>query len=165
MVSCGLCGFRGSSDNTCAQPHCPICGEAYDDVRWSDRREDEDMPGSRLAKADGGVWGGKSLQKSQIGAQSMGRCNSSEGVPTSTYLNLDLQSLLHLIPEQQHNRKKRAEDVVRAAGVGPTPTRGDDSSRCDPDGVYIRPRVDPTMRVLKVRVACVMYVFKTTWRC
>lgn len=161
MVLCRLCGFGGSNDNnTSIQPKCcPICGEAYGqarDTRYNS--DDEDVPGSRLAKAAaaGNAWCGKSLlAEPQIGGgKATEKCGGAEGVaPTSTYLNLDLQSLLQLIPEQQH-RKKRAEDVVvRAAGGGRSPTQADDSSRrCDPDGVYIRPRVDPTMRVLKVRV-------------
>lgn len=78
-------------------------------------------------------------------------CNT-EGAKGSTHLNLDLQSLLHLIPEQ-HDRKKRAQrDVVRATEVGLAPTQANNGRR-DPDVVYIQPRVDPTMTVLKVREA------------
>lgn len=163
MVLCRLCGFGGSNDNTSVHPKCcPICGEAYDDGQARDTRQkdDEDVPGSRLTKAAAGdVLCGKSPQKPQIGGRATGECSGAEGGTTSTYLNLDLQSLLQLIPEQQR-RKKRAEDVVvRAADGGRSPTQADDSSsRCDPNGVYIRPRVDPTMRVLKVRVACVFGV-------
>lgn len=107
------------------------------------------MQGSRLAQAAGGSWCAASQQKSRSGG--LDGCNSAEGATGSTYhLNLDLQSLLHLIPEQQ-DRKKRAQDVVWATGAGLTPTQADDGRR-DPDVVYIQPRVDPTMTVLKVRL-------------
>lgn len=162
MSLCRLCGYRGSNDKTCVQPICcPICGEAYDDERVTERRQDnEDVRGLRLTKASAGrMWCGKSPQKSQTGGKPIEKSNSTEGVRTSTYLNLDLQSLLQLIPEQQH-RKKRAEDdvVLRAVSGGLTPTRAE-----DPDCVYIRPRVDPTMRVLKVRAACVLVLLITYW--
>lgn len=160
MVPCRLCGFQGSNDIT---PKCPVCGEAYDDGQAGDRRQgDEGMPGPRLANAAaGGVSYGKPPQKSPIGGETIEMCTSTEEVPTSTYLNLNLQSLLQLIPEQQHRKKKAEGVVVRAAGGGLSPTRADDGYRCDPDGVYIRPRVDPTMRVLKVGSECFLMPLKT----
>lgn len=141
MASCRLCGYRGDNETN---PQCPVCGEAYD------RPQDGHMPGSRLAQTAGGSWCGASRQKSRI--EGLDGCNSTEAAKGSTYLNLDLQSLLHLIPEQQGRRKRAQRDVVRATETGLTSTRPDNGRR-DSDVVYIQPRVDPTMTVLKVRVA------------
>lgn len=143
MVACRLCGYRGHNDTNT----CPVCGEEYD------KAQDGHMPESRLAQAAGGSWCGISQQKSRIGNPDGSK--SAKGA-ASTYLNLDLQSLLHLIPEQQ-DRKQRAQDVVRAAGAGLSPTRANNGQH-DPDVVYIQPRVDPTMTVLKVGVATAVNV-------
>ncbi len=130
-LSCKLCGYRGSD---CAS-HCPVCGEAYDD---SQTRQD-----GNAAQAVGGLW---AQPRSRIGA--LNGCNSSEGARSMHVANLDLQSLLDRIPEQQE-RKQRAEEVVRAASRETNRVRAD-GGHFDPDAVYIQPRADPTMRVLKV---------------
>ena len=135
MVPCKLCGYQGSSDK--ASQQCPVCGEAYDDGPQD----------GNAAQAAGGLW---AQPRSRIGA--LNGCNSSSnGEGPRPHVNLDLQSLLNLIPEQQ-DRRKRAEEAVRAASAsgGNSPVRAD-GGHCDPDAVYIQPRVDPTMRVLKVR--------------
>lgn len=137
MVSCRLCGYRGHNDTN---TQCPVCGEAYD------RPQHGYMPGARLAQPAGGSLCGVIQQKSRIGG--LDGCSSTEGAK-ATYLNLDLQALLHLIPEQQDRKKRAQRDVVRATEAELSPTRAENDRR-DPDVVYIQPRVDPTMTVLKV---------------
>ncbi|CAM9636141.1 unnamed protein product [Ectocarpus sp. 8 AP-2014] len=154
MVTCGLCGYRGPDEGT----ECAVCGQPHDRAR--DREQERSAAGSRLGQTNGGLWYEKPPQKSCIGAQAMSRCNSIPGGDRSTHLNPDLRYLLNLIPEQQ-NRRKRAEDVVRATGACLTPARADGDG-CDPDVVYIRPRVDPTMRVLKGRYKTQPRIAKST---
>lgn len=144
MVTCWFCGYRGPDEGT----ECAVCGHPHDRAR--DREQERSAAGSRLGQTNGGLWYENPPQKPRIGAQAMSRCNSIPGGDRSTHLNPDLRYLLNLIPEQQ-NRRRRAEDMVRATGACLTPVRADGDG-CDPDVVYIRPRVDPTMRVLKVRI-------------
>lgn len=141
MVLCRLCGYQGQN-NTNAQ--CPVCGKAYD------RLQDGYANGSVLAQAAGDSWFGVSQQKPRIGG--LDGCNTEAAAKGSTYLNLDLQSLLHLIPEQQDRKKRAQRDVVRATEAGLAPTQAN-NGRHGAGVVYIQPRVDPTMTVLKVRVA------------
>ncbi|CAN0010308.1 unnamed protein product [Ectocarpus sp. 6 AP-2014] len=154
MVTCRLCGYRGADEGT----ECAVCGQPHDRAR--DREQQRSAAGSRLGQTNGGLWYEKPPQKSRIGAQAMSRCNSIPGGDRSTHLNQDLRYLLNLIPEQQ-NRRKRAEDVVRATGACLTPARADGDG-CDPDVVYIRSRVDPTMRVLKGRYKTQPRIAKST---
>lgn len=132
MSSCKLCGYRGSDSTS----QCPVCGEAYDDSRT---RQD-----ANAAQAVGGLW---AQPRSRIGA--LHGCNSSEGARSAHVANLDLQSLLDRIPAQQ-DRRQRAEEAVRAASRETNRARAD-GGHFDPDAVYIQPRLDPAMRVLKVR--------------
>lgn len=111
------------------------------------------MPGSRLVQATGGLWCGRSQQKSRIGG--LDGCDNAEAAKGSTYLNLDMQSLLRLIPEQQDRRKRAQRDVMRATEAELAPAQANGGRR-DPDVVYIQPHVDPTMTVLKVRVGTVL---------
>ncbi|CAM9092847.1 unnamed protein product [Hapterophycus canaliculatus] len=146
MNACKLCGFRGSGD---AQSKCPVCDEPYEPLHASGQHEQQDevvVPGSQLAQAASGAWCGMAQQKLQTGAQALAEFSSPGR--TVTHLNLELQSLLGMIPAQQL-RRKRAEDVVRAVGGGWISARAD--GQCDPGVVYIRPRADPTMTVLKGR--------------
>lgn len=142
MISCRLCGYQALRD-TCALLQCPVCGEAY----AGDDGQNGVVAESGLTQG-GSASCGTTQQQSQFGAPVLAQCNNSQVFPLC-YLNQELQSLLHLVPEQQR-RKKRAQDAVRAAGAL-TPARADDDHG-KPDAVYIRPRVDPTMRVLKVKI-------------
>ncbi|CAM9315429.1 unnamed protein product [Ectocarpus sp. 13 AM-2016] len=143
MVTCWLCGYRGPDEGT----ECAVCGQPHDRARGGEL--ERSAAGSRLGQTNGGLWYENPPQKPRIGAQATSRCKSIPGGDRSTDLNPDLRYLLNLIPEQQ-NRRRRAEDMVRATGACLTPVRVDGDG-CDPDVVYIRPRVDPTMRVLKGR--------------
>eukprot|EP00903_Cladosiphon_okamuranus_P012153 g11401.t1 len=139
MVSCRLCGYQGRD----ASSQCPVCGEAYDSPQGVR------VPGPRLAQAGGGLWCGGSQQDSRFGV--VGEFDIAEAAKASTHhLNLDLQSLLRLIPEQQDRRKRAQRDVVWATEAGLAPDQANGGRR-DPDVVYIQPRVDPTMTVLKGR--------------
>ncbi|CAN0427951.1 unnamed protein product [Ectocarpus sp. 12 AP-2014] len=154
MVTCGLCGYRGPDEGT----ECAVCGQPHDRAR--DREQERSAAGSRLGQTGGGLWHENPPQKPRIRAQAMSRCSSISGGDRSTHLNPDLRYLLNLIPEQQ-NRRRRAEDMVRATGACLTPVRADGDG-CDPDVVYIRPRVDPTMRVLKGRYKTQPRIAKST---
>ncbi|CAN0207366.1 unnamed protein product [Ectocarpus sp. 4 AP-2014] len=154
MVTCWLCAYRGPDEGT----ECAVCGQPHDRAR--DREQERSAAGSRLGQINGGLWYENPPQKPRIGTQAMSRCNSIPGGDRSTHLNPELRCLLDLIPEQQ-NRRKRAEDMVRATGARLTPERADGDG-CDPDVVYIRPRVDPTMRVLKGRYKTQPRIAKST---
>ena len=146
MASCGLCrlcGYQSHSNDNNAQ--CPVCGEAYDRLKDGHTR----VP--KLAQATGIPWCGVPQLKSRVGGLDRGNTNET-GANGSTYLDLDLQSLLDLIPEQQARKKRAQRDVVRATEAALAPAQAN-SGRRDPDVVCIQRRVDPTMTVLKVRVA------------
>lgn len=142
MPSCRLCGFRGPVGASVQQFQCPVCGKSYD----TSDTEDGDVAGSQLPRGGGVAYG--TPQQPRFGAQGLMRTDSASAAPSSC-LNVELQSLLQLIPEQL-KRRTGAQCIVRSAGSLPPAPANDALS--DPDVVYIRPRIDPTMRVLKVRL-------------
>lgn len=71
--------------------------------------------------------------------------SATEGALSPGGLNPELESLLRRLP-QKRDMQRRQDEILRAAAV---PT-AESVQREDEDVVYIRPRVDPTMRVLKV---------------
>ena len=142
MAACRLCGYQ-SPVGVVTLSECPVCGEPCDP---SDGRDGADVEsGQGVEHAGDGVSRGTSPLKTQ--PPWMGAGNAS-AFPSSC-LNPELQSLLCLVPEEQ-NRKTRAQEAVRAAGGALVPSFPDEG-QSGPDVVYIRPRVDPGMRVLKVR--------------
>lgn len=146
METCKLCGFLSRSN---IEAKCPVCGESYDLPARQQQEEQQHgvVPGSQLAQAATDAWCGMAQQELQSGVQAPGEVRNPGRRARATHFNMDLQSLLGLIPAQQ-NRRKRAEDVLRAVGAGLTSAPAD--AQCDPGVVYIRPRADPTMAVLKV---------------
>lgn len=138
MAACRLCGYQ-SPVTLC---ECPVCGEPCD---ASDGRDGAEVAsGQGVEHAGDGVSRGTSPLKTQPW---MGSDNAN-AFPSSC-LNPELQSLLRLVPEEQ-NRKKRAQDAVRAVGGALVPSCSDEG-QSGSDVVYVRPRIDPTMQVLKVR--------------
>lgn len=146
MVTCKLCGYRGCNDS---QSKCPVCDESYEPVARQHGQQGEATPGPQRAQAASGVWCRTVQQNRQLGAQALAEFCSPERIARATHFNIDLQSLLSKIPAQQQRRKK-AEDILRAVGGGLTSAPAD--GQCDPAVVYIRPRADPTMTVLKVSI-------------
>lgn len=152
MASCRLCGYTARLDKNAVaqqqQEQCVVCGEAFggDDGRRSGGATQQ--AASLLAHAGGAIWRGASPKQemSQPPVPAMGRCVGAE-TNQSSWLNPELRLLLDLVPQQQ-NRRKRTQDSVRAIG-NLTPPRVDEVPS-DPEVVFIRPRADPTMRVLKV---------------
>ncbi|CAM9738400.1 unnamed protein product [Scytosiphon promiscuus] len=145
MATCKLCGYRGSSTS---QPKCPVCDESYELLPRRPEEQDVITPGSQLAQAASRACCGMAQQKLETGAQPPAQSCSHRRRARTTHSNIDLQSLLDLIPAQQ-NRRKKAEDVLRAVCGGLTSAPADDD--LDHGVVYIRPRADPTMAVLKGR--------------
>lgn len=141
MAACTLCGYR-SPVGVINLSECPVCGEPCD---ASDGRD-----GAAVESGQGVEHAGDGVSRgtSPLGAQPW-RCDSSATAFPSSYLNPELQSLLRLVPEEK-NRKKRAQDAVLAAGGALVPSCSDEG-QSESDVVYIRPRIDPGMRVLKVR--------------
>lgn len=152
MASCRLCGYTARLDKNGAtqqqQTQCVVCGEALggDDGRciWGGTEQ----AASSLAHAGGAIWDGASPQQEtlQLAVPAAARCVGGEA-SQSSWLNSELRLLLDLVPKQQNSRK-RTQDAVRAIG-NLSPPRVDDGPS-DPEVVFIRPRADPTMRVLKV---------------
>lgn len=130
MAACRLCGYQ-IPVGIAVLSECPVCGEPCD---ASDGRDGANAESGQGIEHDGV----KSRTTSPAGAQAWMGSDSANAFPSSC-LNPELQSLLRLVPEEL-NRKKRAQDAVRATG-----------GASESDVVYIRPRTDPTMRVLKVR--------------
>lgn len=147
MTSCRLCGFQGPLDPCTVA--CPVCGEAYEKISGYQVRA---VDGTLFALSRGRTWCGDASpqqQRSQLGAQAL-TSGDGVGLLRGSYLNPELLALLQLVPEQQSRRKRAKEDAVRAAG-SLTPARREDEGQTDLDVVYIRPRNDPTMQVLKVQ--------------
>lgn len=152
MASCRFCGYTARLDKNPAaqqqQAQCVVCGEAFggDDGRRIGVATQQ--AASLLAHAGGAIRRGASPQQetSQFPVPAMGRCVSPD-TNQSSWLNSELRLLLDLVPKEQ-NRRKRTQDSVRAIG-NLTPPRVDEAPS-DPEVVFIRPRADPTMRVLKV---------------
>lgn len=144
MAACTLCGYRVPV-GVAVLSECPVCGEP---CGASDGRVNTDVEsGEGIEHAAGdGVSRGTSPLKTQ--AWMGGDSDSARAFPSSC-LNPELQSLLQLVPEEQ-NRKKRAQDAVRAAGGALIPSCSNEG-QSESDVVYIRPRIDPGMRALKVR--------------
>lgn len=147
MAACRLCGYRSPVGVTILS-ECPVCGEPCDTSGGHDGADAVVKAESGIEYAGGGVSRGTSPHM----AQPWVRCDSPNKAFPSGCLNPELQSLLRLVPEEQ-NRKKRAQDAVRAAGGGALVPSCSDEDQSESDVVYIRPRVDPGMRVLKVRSA------------
>lgn len=152
MAECRLCGYTARLDKKATaqeqeqQVSCLVCGEEFGGD--SGRRNGGALQQAALLAQAGG-------QTSQLPVPAMGRWVSAQVHP-SGWLNSELRSLLDLVPKQQ-DRRQRAKDVVRAIG-NHSPVRVEKGPG-DPEVVFIRPRVDPTMRALKVNKICVRRVF------
>lgn len=149
MAACRLCGYRSPVGVTIPS-ECAVCGEPCDPSGGRDGADPVVEAESGIEHAVGGAINSRGTSPHM--AQPWMRCDSPNNAFPSSYLNPELQSLLRLVPEEQ-NRKKRAQDAVRAAGGGELVPSCSDEGHSESDVVYIRPRVDPGMRVLKVRSA------------
>lgn len=140
MASCRLCGYR-LSRNRYSESHCPVCGEPHQSLRGHN--------GAFAAQADVGGNGRSTIQQ-PFRDQALSRLADNEDTP-SPGLNLHLQSLLRLIPDDKE-KGRRIQGTIRAAGT--LHSNRMDGGYGETDVVYIRPRVDPTMRALKVYDEC-----------
>lgn len=138
-MSCKLCGFRVNRSHA-EESSCPVCGQEYtidraDDTAGGGGPDDTACAGGLLsppvqsAGIDGVGWGAASAQ--------------GVAAKTPSCLDPELEFLLRRLP-QKSDIQRRDEAVLRVAGVLP-------DHREEPGVVHIRPRIDPTMRVLKVK--------------
>lgn len=136
---CKLCGFRVDSSRA-EGSRCPVCGQEYA----------TDCSGDSAGAAGPDDTTGQGGLSSHI-MQSAGIDNAGWDAASSiggtakipSLLNPELESLLCRLPRKS-DMQRRDDAVLRIAGV--LFDREEES-----DVVHIRPRVDPTMRVLKVK--------------
>ena len=147
MATCRLCGYRVRLNSEKWKQQCPICGEAF--VVLRDDGPNKMAAGLPVAASGDFAWSGASAQ--QQSQSNIDTVHQRDGTkrPPSNHLKPELLGLLQMVPGS-HDRRIRAQDAVRAA-VGLTLPLPKDSNASEHDPVvYIRPRADPTMRVLKV---------------
>lgn len=134
-LACQFCGYQAKCSNA-SDPRCPVCVEPY-----------SAGDGDGTTSAGPGPWSDPVRSSAYVaGRGGVSGVNSAIGVALSPGgLSPELESLLRRLPRKR-DKQRRRDEILRAAAM---PTAESDK-REDGDVVYIRPRVDPTMRVLKV---------------
>lgn len=133
MMLCRLCGYESRLTGT-PDPCCPICGLEYAANGHEDRQALQP-------------------QRQHVPSPPLQRISPpcdvlSSATASPEALDPELGALLRLLPKK-NDKKKREEDILRAASV--LPANGTNTENDKPEAVYILPRADPIMQALKAR--------------